>query len=216
MHKAIIISGLLTHLSDNIIPFLDDKTDIYCYTWDIEDNSRWIKKLNRYKKYCKDVYVQVNKPLFHSKRHSYFYSTYKAVNMIKNIFNYDRIIKFKPNVVGNIKYKGKLEHYFKKASLQSRPLLSETTKEECLYGSIYYKTMDERMFSGYPLAFSKIFHILEDSFVHRMNFMDLDVRKQYGKDCEGSIFWKEWINSYNIKLIQDIDLIIPDSKPWQQ
>ena len=76
--------------------------------------------------------------------------------------------------------------------------------------------MDERMFSGYPLAFSKIFHILEDSFVHRMNFLDLDVRNQYGNDCEGSIFWKEWINSYNIKLIQDIDLIIPDSKPWQQ
>ena len=216
MNKAIIISGLVTHLSDNIIPFLDSNTDIYCYTWNIDDNSRWVKKLNRYKKYCRNLFVEVKEPLFNSKRHSYFYSTYKAVNMIENIFFYDKIIKFKPNLIGGIKYQGKLEHYFNKAYLQSRPLLEGIKKEECIYGSIHYKTMDERLFSGYPLAFSKIFHILEESFVHKMYSTDLDVRRQYGSNCEGSIFWKEWINNCNIKLIQDIDLLIPDSKPWQQ
>ena len=216
MRKALIISGLVTHLSDNIIPFLDNKTDIFCYTWDIGDNVRWVNKLNRYKKYCKNLFVEFKKPLFHYKRHSYFYSTYKAVNMIENIYEYDRVVKFKPNVIGDVKYKGNLEYYFKRAYLQSRPLLNNFKKEECLYGSIYYKTMDERVFSGYPLAFSKIFHILEDSFVHKMHFTDLDVRKKYGNDCEGSIFWKEWISNYNIKLIQDTNLLIPDSKPWQQ
>ena len=115
MNKAIIISGLVTHLSDNIIPFLDSNTDIYCYTWNIDDNSRWVKKLNRYKKYCRNLFVEVKEPLFNSKRHSYFYSTYKAVNMIENIFIYDKIIKFKPNLIGGIKYQGKLEHYFNKA-----------------------------------------------------------------------------------------------------
>jgi len=174
------------------------------------------KKLNRYKKYCRNLFVEVKEPLFDSKRHSYFYSTYKAVNMIDNIFIYDKIIRFKPNLIGDIKYQGNLEHYFNKAYLQSRPLLEGTKKEECVYGSIHYKTMDERLFTGYPLAFSKIFHILEESFVHRMYSTDLDVRREYGNKCEGSIFWKEWINNCNIKLIQDIDLLIPDSKPWQQ
>ena len=201
MRKALIISGLVTHLSDNIIPFLDSKTDIFCYTWNIGDNSRWVTKLNRYKKYCKNLYVEVKEPKFHSKRYSYFYSTYKAVNMIKNIYDYDIIVKFKPNLIGNIKYKGNLQYYFNKAYLQSRPLLNEFTKEECLFGSIHYKTMDERLFSGYPLAFSKIFHILEDSFVHRMHSTDIEVRKRYGNDCEGSLFWKEWIENYNVKLI---------------
>ncbi len=41
-HKAVIISGYIKNISDNIIPFLDKNTDIYIHTWNIE--SRWIKK----------------------------------------------------------------------------------------------------------------------------------------------------------------------------
>lgn len=216
MRKAIIISGLVTHLSDNIIPFLDKKTDIFCFSWKTEDNIRWINKLNRYKKYCDNLYIEVAEPLFTSKRHSYFYSTYRAVNMIQDIFKYDRIVKFKPNVTGSVKYIGNIDYYYYKANLQSRPLLEGTKKEECLYGTIHYQTMDERIFTGYPLAFSKLFHILEESFIYQMHTIDSDVRSQYGSNCEGSIFWKEWIEQNNIKLIQDIDLVIPDSKPWQQ
>ena len=47
---AIIISGYLNDLSDNIIPFIKGN-DLYVHTWDNNDNSRWIKKLQRYKKY---------------------------------------------------------------------------------------------------------------------------------------------------------------------
>ena len=216
MRKAIIISGLVTHLSDNIIPFLDDKTDIFCYTWNVDDNNRWVTKLNRYKKYCNELFVEVKEPMFHAKRHSYFYSTYKAVNMIEDIYSYDRIIKFKPNVIGDIRYVGDLDYYYKKAYLQSRPLLNDIKKEQCLFGTIHYKTMDERIFTGYPLAFSKMFHILEESFVQQMFIADIDIKRKYGINSEGSLFWKEWVDRNEIKLIQDIDLIIPDSKPWQQ
>jgi hypothetical protein len=215
MPKAVIISGLLTHLSDNIIPFLDKETDVYCHTWNIDWNGRWLIKLNRYKKYCRNLYTVMDKPQFHSKRHSYFYSTYRVVNMIKDIYSYEKIIKFKPNVIGDVKYVGDLDYYFKKAYLQSRPLLNDIKKEECLYGTIHYTTMDERIFTGFPLAFSKMFHTLEESFVQQMMITDLDVKKKYGTDSEGSIFWKEWADKNGVKFIQDIDLTIPDSKPWQ-
>src|SRR5210317_1593723 len=128
MPKAVIISGLLTHLSDNIIPFLDKETDVYCHTWNMDWNGRWLIKLNRYKKYCRNLYTVMDKPQFYSKRHSYFYSTYKVVNMIKDIFSYDKIIKFKPNVTGDVKYVGDLDYYYEKAYLQSRPLLNKTKK----------------------------------------------------------------------------------------
>ena len=60
--KCIIISGLLHKLSDNIIPFLDKETDVYVHTWDMEKNSRWLVKLNRYKKYCNQIKVIFDKP----------------------------------------------------------------------------------------------------------------------------------------------------------
>lgn len=210
--NAIIISGLLTHLGDNILPFLDKNTDVYCHTWNIDWNGRWMIKLNRYKKYCNSLKVVMEKPKFEKKLHSYFYSTYRAVNMIQDISKYDKIIKFKPNLDGDVKYVGDLEYYHHKAYIQSRPLLEGISKEDCLYGPIYYKTMDERLFSGYPLAFKKAFHILEDKLVSEVVELDNKLINKYGPTYEGSIFWKFWLESKGVTLIHDIDLILPNNK----
>ena len=212
--KAIIISGLLTHLSDNIIPFLDKKTDVYCYTWNTDWNGRWMIKLNRYKKYCNDIKVVLEKPKFDKKLYSYFYSTYKTVNMIEDIDKYQRIVKFKPNLDGDVPYVGDTEYYFHKGYIQSNPLLKGFTKEDCIYGSIYYQTMDERIFTSYPLALKKMFHILEDKFISQMIDLDKICTKEYGKEYEGSIFWKLWAENRGVKQIQDIDLKIPNSKNY--
>jgi hypothetical protein len=211
--KAVIISGLLYNLSDNIIPFLDKHTDVYVHTWDVKDNSRWIIKLNRYKKYCRTINTTVEPIKYEKKLYSYFYSTWKVINTIDNIDQYTSIIKFKPNLDDTtIQYKGNLESYFHKAYIQSRPLLEGTTKEECLYGSIYYQTLDERIFSGYPLAFKRIFHILYKDLLSSMLQLDDRLVNLYGKNYEGSIFWKEWFENRGIKLIQDLDLKIPNNK----
>lgn len=214
--KCIFISGLLAHLSDNIIPFLNKETDLHVHTYTLPENKRWLTKLNRYKKYVNNLYVVEEDIKFEKKLYSYFYSTYKAVNLIQNIDQYDSIIKFKPNVEGDIPYVGDLPYYFTKAYLQSRPLLKDVTKEECIYGSVYYQTMDERIFSGYPLAFTKMFHILEEELIQTMIDLDEMCSRLYGKDYEGSIFWKLWAEVNGVKLIQDIDLKIPNSKSWQQ
>lgn len=158
----------------------------------------------------------MDKPKFSEKRLSYFYSTYRAVNMIKNIDSYSKIVKFKPNVDGDVSYVGDLEYYYNKAYLQSRPLLNNIAKEECIYGTVHYKTMDERIFSGYPLAFKKMFHILEDRFIESMLNIDAHIRTTYGYECEGSLFWKEWANTKGVEIIQDVDLRIPNNKQWQQ
>ena len=212
LHKAVTISGLLHFLGDNILPFLDKETDVFVHTWDIGDNRRWLYKLNRYKKYCNSIKVIIDQPKFEKKLHSYFYSTYRAVNMMQDISKYDKIIKFKPNLDGDVKYVGDLEYYFHKAYIQSRPLLEGIKKEDCLYGPIYYKTMDERLFSGYPLAFQKAFHILEDKLVSEVLELDNILTEKYGPTYEGSIFWKDWLESKGVTLIHDIDLILPNNK----
>lgn len=214
--KALIISGLLTHLGDNILPFLDIHTDLYVYTWDDYENGKWGIKLNRYKKYCNNLHYIIEQPRFEKKLHSYFFSTYKTVNLIPDIDKYETIFKFKPNLIGDITYVGDLKYYFWKAQLLSRPLLTGYTKEDCLYGSIYYQTMDERIFSGYPLGFKKMFHILEEEFIHQMIDLDNRCMDKYGENYEGSIFWKEWADSRDVKFIQDLDLKIPNSKQWQR
>ena len=212
MHKAVIISGMLLHLSDNILPFLDKNTDVYCHTWNRDWNARGLIKLNRFKKYCRNLYTVIEKSIFEEKRLSYFYSTYRAVNMIKDIDSYSIIIKFKPNVDGEIRYVGDLDYYYLKAYLQSRPLLNDKSKEECLYGTVHYKTLDERIFSGYPLAFKKMFHSLEEDFVPEMRYVNNYIKEKYGENCEGSLFWEEWANRKEIPLIQDLDLRIPNNK----
>jgi hypothetical protein len=201
--KALIISGLLYNLSDNILGFLDKQTDVFVHTWDLGDNKRWLYKLNRYKKFCNNLRVVIEEPKYEKKLHSYFYSTWRAVNIIEDIDKYSKIIKFKPNLNrDDIGYVGDLDYYFHKAFIQSRPLLKGVTKEECLYGPVYYKTMDERMFSGFPLAFKKSFHILEKDLHKSMVQLD---------NYEGSIFWKVWFERAGIKLILDLDLRLPNN-----
>lgn len=42
--------------------------------------------------------------------------------------------------------------------------------------------------------------------------LDEQLSLKYGNDYEGSIFWKEWFESKGVKLIQDLDLKIPNNK----
>lgn len=215
--KCIIISGLLNKLSDNIIPFLDKETDVYVHTWDMHDNSRWCVKLNRYKKYCNQIKVVFEKPLFDKKLYSYFYSTWKAVNMVQDIDKYSRILKFKPNVEGEIKYSGDTDYYFLKGKLQSSPLLKNINIEECVFGTIHYRTLDERIFTGFPLGFKRAFLIPEDLFITQMKELDAYFISKFGiENYEGSIFWTEWLEKRKVFPILDIDLKIPNSIAWQQ
>lgn len=210
--KAIVISGHLNGLSNNILPFLDSTTDVFVHTWNVPSNGRWEVKLNRYRSRCRRLTLLKEDTKFQKKLHSYFYSTWKAVNLIEDIDQYKVIVKFKPNLdTAVIPYKGFTDYYFHKASIQARPLLNKIDKESCMYGSIYYQTMDERMFTGYPLAFKKAFHILYKDFHKQMVMLDENLTIKYGEDYEGSIFWKEWLESKNIKLIQDLDLKLPNN-----
>ena len=213
MSKAIIISGYLNNLSDNIIPFLDVETDLYVHTWKDNDNLRWVAKLERYKKYCNQFNLIVEEPKYNNKLHSYFYSTWRAFNSIKNPETYSQIIKFKPNLDSDrIKCKFNLSDYFNKAALQSRPLLENVKKEECFFGSIYYKTMDERMFSGFPQSFMNFFSLKVHAFEKKMLYLDKVLEDKYGIDYEGSLFWMHWAENTNVPLVQDLDLIIPNNK----
>ena len=67
---AIIISGYLNDLSDNIIPFIKGN-DLYVHTWDNNDNSRWIKKLQRYKKYTNNFSITTESPKYDKKFQEY-------------------------------------------------------------------------------------------------------------------------------------------------
>lgn len=208
---GIIISGYLEGLSDNIIPFIKEN-DVFVHTWADRDNKRWINKLERYRKYTNSLSLIIQDPKYTKKLHSYFYSTHKAISLIPNIDIYDKVIKFKPNLIGDtIKYKGDLTRYFYKASLATRPLLKDYNAHDCMYGTVYYKNIDERLFSGYPLAFKKNFLILNDieSAIYKL---DQTLIEKYGEDYEGSIFWSEWFKGNNTPVILDTDLNIPNNK----
>jgi hypothetical protein len=56
-----------------------------------------------------------------------------------------------------------------------------------------------------------MFHILEERFIGQMENLYSFIETKYGDNCEGSIFWKEWANSKGVKLIQDVDLRLPNS-----
>jgi len=207
MVKAIFISGLLYDLSDNIVPFLDHNTDVYVHTWQEPENNRWISKLNRYKKYCRNIKVVVEPFKYDSKLFSYFYSTYKVINSIDNIDQYKKVIKFKPNLdTKHITYKGSIEDYFNSANRHCRPLLGKVRKEDCIYGLSYFKTLDERMFTCYPDALKKAFKVDENIFIEQMHELDKELTLKYETGYEGSIFWTEWFEKRNIKLILDKDL----------
>jgi hypothetical protein len=207
---SIIISGYLTGLSDNIIPFIE-KNDVFVHTWSDRDNERWINKLERYRKYTNSLSVVVEQPKYSKKLYSYFYSTYRAVNLIPNIDIYNKIVKFKPNLIGDkIKYRGDLTRYFNKASLATRPLLKDYTPNDCIYGTVYYKNIDERIFSGYPLAYKKLFHILD--YEVKMKNLHNKLLIKYGEQYEGSIFWTEWCTINNVPIVTDTDLNITNNK----
>ena len=213
MLKAVVISGYLHGVSDNIVPFLGKDTDLFIHTWDTPENKRWINKIKRYGRYCNKLEIITEQQKYSRKLYSYFYSTWKVITSIENIEQYSKVIKFKPNLnAEKIPYVGDLEYYYNKARIQSRPLLNGTAKEECLYGPIYYKTMDERLFSGYPLAFKKAFKLPMDDFLIDMHELNKKLTDKYGEDYEGSIFWKKWFNKHGVTLIHDIDLILPNNK----
>ena len=212
-NKAVIISGLLYELSDNIIPFLDKKTDVYIHTWNVKDNKRWISKLNRYKKHCNVLKIVIEEPIFDTKLYSYFYSTWKSISLIEDLDKYKTIVKFKPNLnAKKIPYKGDIDRYFQKAAIQGRPLLDKVSKEDCIFGSIYYKTLDERLFTGYSQAFKKAFDLEEGNFKTQMLLLNKKLQLEYGNNYEGSIFWKEWFENRGLFLILDTDLSIPNNK----
>lgn len=213
--KALIISGLLYKLSDNIIPFLDKDTDVFVHTWDMNWNGRWLVKLNRYKKYCNDIRVVSEKPFLDKKLYSYFYSTWKVVNLIKDIDKYSKIIKFKPNVEGDINFVGDIEYYYTKAKIQSRPLLDNITIENSIFGTIHYVTLDERMFTAKPPALKKAFKIPEEEFLDKVYQLDTELTSRFGtENYEGSIFWTKWFESRGLYPILDIDLKIPNCIPY--
>jgi hypothetical protein len=204
---AIVISGYLVELSDNIIPFLNKDTDVYVHTWDTNENRKWVTKLNRYKKHCREIYVTVDRPIEgYSKLFSYFTSTYRAVHLIDRDKTYSKVVKFKPNIDGEITYRGNISKYYKKAYDHSRPMLKGTSIDDCIFGCSYYQTLDERIFTATPSALYKMFNYQPDVFEKRMISLADGIRIEYGENPEGSIFWKKWIDEHNLHLIQDIDL----------
>lgn len=210
--KALFISGYLDGLSDNIVPFLDKNTDVYCHTWNEKWNTRWIVKLNRYKKYCNSIKVVVEEPLFDKKLFSYFYSTWKAISIIEDITKYDKVVKFKPNLDGEVLYDPDIEYSFTKAKLQSRPYLENVDIDECIFGTIHYKTLDERILTGKPNAFTRAFNIPEKTFIKQMKHLNNSLILQLKtENYEGSIFWTKWFETKDIFPILHINLNIPNS-----
>lgn len=215
MSKAIFISGYLHNLSDNIIPFLNKNTDLYVHTWQGNDNERWIKKLERYKKYCGNFSLMTEKPKFDRKRISYLYSTYAAVKLAKNLDQYNYCIKFKPNLdAEEIQYAPDPSFDFRKAKLQSRPLLIDYTFEDCIYGTIHYKALDERMFTAYPKSLKKLFHRPFKKFYKEIIELDDKLSFLMGRDYEGSLLWTHLFEENGVPIIQDLNLKLPNNKQW--
>ena len=85
---ALVLSGHIENLQDNVIEFIKEYScDVYIHTWDTPENNRWLKKLRRIE-YTLDM-----QPLsILEKKFSILHSTFKAVDLIKDLFSYDLII----------------------------------------------------------------------------------------------------------------------------
>tara|TARA_R110000782_G_scaffold72196_2_gene144633 strand:- start:364 stop:996 length:633 start_codon:yes stop_codon:yes gene_type:complete len=204
---ALVLSGHIENLQDNVIEFIKEYScDVYIHTWDTPENNRWLKKLRRIE-YTLDM-----QPLsILEKKFSILHSTFKAVDLIKDLFSYDLIIKGKPNLeIEQIPFSLEVKEYYTEAYKHSYPLLKGYTHTDCIYGRILHETLDERFFSAHPLVFTKLFRILYNKYIERLHSLDRLLVKKYGKDYEGSILWTEYIKSNNIKLIQDLTLKIPN------
>ena len=221
MNKAVFISGFLYGLSDNILPFLDKNTDLFVHTWDTVENKRWISKLERYRKNCREIVIKVSKPEHERKRISYLQSTYYATNLIKDPYIYDYIVKFKPDLdTDTILYKEDMKECFNKAYLQSQPLLNDYKKEHCVYGTVHYKSIDERVFTCYPYVIDRVFQdkgntSYQKGFMNEVMNSDGRLKWFVNEEYEGSLLWADIFKTYNIPIIQDINLKLPNNKQWQ-
>lgn len=215
MAKAVIISGLLNNFSDNFIRFiedLDEEVHTYVHTWNTPENLRWVNKLMRYQ-YKTRITINMEVPMYEEKKYLLLHSTYQAVNLIRNLYEYDTIIKFKPNLeIERIPYSKNVEQYFVEAAIHAYPLLDGRKKEEFIYGRYLYKTLDERMFTAYPQGIERLFKRGYSDFFDDIYGLNSYLEKKYAKNYEGSILWTNYIKERKVGIIQDLTLKLPNCK----
>lgn len=210
---AIVVSGYLHGLSDNIVPFLDKDTDVFVHTWNDRDNGRWITKFNRYKGKVRNLIVKVENPVSNKALDSLLYSTYQAFNLIENPEQYETILKFKPDLDTDIiPYSRRVSKYYNEAKIQSRPLLNDVKYKECVFGRILYKTLDERMFTASPYAWRMMFDKEYGTFTRDCNGVKQVLQDKHGIDYEGSVFWYKYMKECGLTVIQDLTLKLTNCK----
>jgi len=171
---AVIVSGKLKGLSDNFPKFIEslhEPVQCFVHTWDTEENSRWLNKLNRYGDIVDLEYV--TEPPIDNKKFAILHSTYQAVSLIPDLNKYSTIIKFKPDLdTDTIIYDKNITKYFQEATLHTYPLLKGKTKEDFIYGRVLYKTLDERMFSTFPKAIETLFKRSYGDYITDLQMID--------------------------------------------
>lgn len=212
---AIIISGLLENLSDNFIQFvesLEGRVDTYVHTWNTPENLRWVNKLMRYQDRT-TITINMEVPMYEEKKYSLLHSTYQAANLIPNLYDYNTVIKFKPDLeTEHIDYSQNVEQYFNEAAIHANPLLNGRKKEEFIYGRYLYKTLDERMFTAYPEGIEKLFKRKYSDFFDDIYAINSYLEKKYTENYEGSILWTNYIKERKLGIIQDLTLKLPNCK----
>ena len=210
--SAIVISGYLHGLSDNILPFLSKNIDLYVHTWKGKGNDRWISKLNRYKSLVNTLRVTVEEPVYYDSIRSLFHSTYIGYQMIDKPSQYNTIIKFKPDIDTDIiPYDFDVEKYYYEARLQFRPLLDKVEYKDCVFGRILHKTLDERIFTAHPNAWKTLFSKEYDTFIRSINSVNYELTSKH-RSYEGSLLWTEYIQKSKLTLIQDTTLQLKNCK----
>ena len=215
MAKAVIISGLLTNLSDNFIKFVEDlgeEVDTYVHSWNTSENLRWVTKLMRYQSKTR-ITINLEVPMYQEKKDLILHSTYQAANLIPDLYKYSTIIKFKPDLeTRRIEYDKNVEQYFQEAAIHAHPLLDGRKKEEFIYGRYLYKTLDERMFTIYPEGIEKLFKRSYTDYFDDIYALDSYLKKKYTENYEGSILWTNYIKERKVGIIQDLTLKLPNCK----